>query len=164
MNNLLVIRFFLSIFLLCFITGCTSVNSKVGGVFGLDTDLQIKFDVQSDINSDEANNPSPLFVRMYELKSEKLFNKAEFIDLYERDEAVLGADFLSKQELRRFKPGEDRVEKFVTSEETRFIALYAEFFRYKDAKFKIIFPVTANNVIRNSVTIRISDNTIELLD
>lgn len=139
---------------------CTSVNSKVGGMLNLDTDLLVTFNVDSDINPDEKNRPSPLFVRMYQLKSPKMFNKADFINLYERDKEVLGADLVTKHKLKRFKPGESREELFVLDENTQFIGLYAEFLRYRNATYKLIIPVTAHNVIKNSATITISGNRI----
>lgn len=147
-----------------FIYGCSTVNSKVGGVLNLDTDLKLNFVVESDINPDEGDKPSPLFVRIYELKSEKLFEKADFIEIYERDKEVLGADFISKQELKRLTPGESRTERFVISEDARYVAIFAEFFQYQSAKPKVIFPVTTNNVFRDSVTIKVSGNTMMLED
>ena len=144
------------------LSACSSNKSRVGSVLNLDTDIKIVFDVESDINPDETNKPSPLFIRMYELKSDTLFNKANFIDLYEQDEKILGADLVRKQELKRFAPGEDREEKFVADENTQYIALFAEFFQFKDSQYKIIFPVTVNNVFRNKTTVVVSSNKVEL--
>ncbi len=60
------------------LVGCASNKSVVGGYLELDTDISIEFIVDSDSNPDELDIGSPLFVRMYELKSEKMMNKAEF--------------------------------------------------------------------------------------
>ncbi len=156
---------FLFLISACFVlVGCTTANSKVGGVLGLDTNLKLTVDAASDINPDEKNKPSPLYVRLYELKSPQLFEKSDFIEIYERDEDVLGADFIAKQELKRFVPGTERTEKLVLSKETRYIGLFAEFFEYGDAKYKIVFPVTANNVFRNAVEVRINGNNLVLVD
>ncbi|WP_246434682.1 type VI secretion system lipoprotein TssJ [Teredinibacter haidensis] len=144
--------------------GCSAGGSKVGGMLNLDTDLKLELQISSDVNPDERGKPSPLFVRFYELKSPKLFNKSDFIDIFERDEEVLEADLISKQELRRVTPGSSRTEKFVLSQETRYIALFAEFYDYKNSKYKIIFPVTANNIFRNTVKIEITGNKIILVD
>lgn len=149
----------------CFIlTGCSTANSKVGGVLGLDTNLKLTVNATSDINPDEKNKPSPLYIRLYELKSPQLFEKADFIDIYERDEEVLGADFIAKQELTRFVPGTERTESLVLSKETRYVALYAEFFDYGNSQYKIVFPVTANNVFRNKVEVRVSGNKLVLVE
>ena len=146
------------------LVGCSSGSSKVGGVLGLDTNLKLTVNAASDINPDEKDKPSPLFIRLYELKSPQLFEKADFIAMYERDEEVLGADFIAKQELTRFVPGTERTESLVLSKETRYVGLYAEFFDYGNSQYKIVFPVTANNVFRNKVEVRVSGNKLVLVE
>jgi type VI secretion system protein VasD len=145
------------------IAGCTTVNSKVGGAFNLDTDLKLEIIVDSDINPDESGTPSPLFVRLYELKATKLFERADFITLYENDKTAIGADLVAKQELKRLAPGKNTTEKFVLSKDTQYVALYAEFYQYKDAKYKVVFPVSASNVVRNAIKVKISANNLVLL-
>lgn len=142
------------------VSACSSLNSAVGGMFGADTDLTLSFKVESDINPDENKTPSPLFIRMYELKSAKLFKKANFIDIYEQDKDALGADFVAVQKLKRLKPGENRENSFVLDEKTRFVGLYAEFLNYKNAKYKIIIPVVQHDVIGTSININVSSNQI----
>jgi type VI secretion system protein VasD len=144
--------------LLIGLSACQSMNGAVGGYFGLDTDLQIDFQVDADINPDELGKASPLFIRMYELQAKKMMKKADFIEIYERDKEVLGADLVTSHKLKHFKPGKSRVEHFVLSPKTRYVALYGEFLEFKDSKFKLIIPVVANNVFRNSVIIRVSGN------
>ncbi len=140
------------------LSACQSMNAAVGGYLGLDTDLQIDFVVDADINPDELGKPSPLFIRMYELKTSKMMKKADFIGIYERDKEVLGADLVNVHKLKRFKPGESRTEHFVLGKGTNYVALYAEFLEFKGSRFKLIIPVIANNVVRNSVAIRVSGN------
>lgn len=141
-----------------FLTACQSMNAAVGGYLGLDTDLEIQFIVDADINPDELDKASPLFIRMYELKTKKMMKKADFIEIYERDKEVLGADLINSHKLKRFKPGENRTEHFVLDEKTHYVALYAEFLEFKESKYKLIIPVVANNVVRNTVIIRVSGN------
>ena len=140
------------------LSACSSINSSVGGFFNMDTDLEIKFKVDADVNPDDERKPSPLFVRMYQLKSSKMFNRANFIDLYEKDKEVLGADMISAQKLRRIKPGESRNENFVLNKDARFIGLYAEFLQYKKSSFKLLIPVVPTNVIGTSEKVLIAGN------
>lgn len=140
------------------LSACSSINSSVGGFFNMDTDLEISFKVDADVNPDDDRKPSPLFVRMYQLKSTKMFNRANFIDLYEKDKEVLGADMISKQKLRRIKPGENRTENFVLNKETHFIGLYAEFLDYKKSSFKLLIPVVPTNVVGTSEDVLIAGN------
>lgn len=144
--------------------GCSEVDSKVGGVLNLDTDLKMEIRVDSDVNPDEKGQPSPIYLRLYELKTSKLMEKSDFISLYERDKEVLGSDLLARQELKRLVPGETRNERFVLSPETQYVALFAEFFHYKKAKYKVIFPVKKNNIFRNAIEVRLSGSDIIIVD
>ena len=146
------------------LSSCTAINSGVGGYFGFDTDLKLSFKVDADINPDERKKPSPLFIRMYELKSTKMFNNSDFIDIYERDKEILGADLIAKQKLKRLKPGEDREDSFVLDEKTAYVALYAEFLQYKDSIYRVVIPVVQNNVISTQATVLISGNSIKVIE
>ena len=142
------------------LSGCSTLNTKIGGFFNADTDLTLNFKVENSINPDEKKTPSPLFVRLYELKSSKQFESANFIDLFERDKEALGESMIAKQRLKRLKPGEDREDQYVLSKETRFVGIFAEFLEYQSAKYKVIFPVDATNVFASEATVSISGNTI----
>lgn len=137
---------------------CSSVNSKVGGAFGLDTDVALKLIAAADINPDDKGRPSPLVIRLYELKTPRQFERANFIDLFERAPAVLGADLVGKQVLKPLKPGEERKDKLVVNKETRYVGLVAEFLQYKNAKYKVIVPIAAENLVASGATIRVTGN------
>lgn len=158
MKNFRLLKLILITSIFGILTACQSINGAVGGYFGLDTDLEITFEVDADTNPDELGKPSPVFIRMYELKSKKMMKKSDFIELYERDKEVLGADMLAVHKLKHFKPGDSRSEHFVLSPKTHYVALYAEFLEFKHSKYKLIIPVVANNVFRNSVVIRVTGN------
>ncbi|MCW8935088.1 MAG: type VI secretion system lipoprotein TssJ [Gammaproteobacteria bacterium] len=158
MKHFQLVKITLITFLLSVLTACQSMNGAVGGYFGLDTDLEITFEVDADINPDEMGKASPLFIRMYELKAKKMMKKADFIELYERDKEVLGADMIAVHKLKHFNPGKARSEHFVLDPKTKYVALYGEFLEFKNARYQLIIPVVANNVFRNSVVIRVSGN------
>lgn len=145
------------------LSGCSSSKSKVGSMLNLDTDLKLSFNVATDINPDDNNQPSPLFIRFYQLKSAQIFEKTDFIDIFERDQEIFGADIISKQQLKAFAPGESRVERFVLNPGVRYIAIYAEFSQYPESSYKVVFPVTENNVIRNQASIQIAGKTLTLI-
>lgn len=144
------------------VASCDSMNNKVGGVLNLDTDLKLEVMAEANVNPDESGTPSPVFVRLYELKGTQLLDKADFLAVYERDKEILGSEFVAKQELKRLAPGDSREERFVLNPETQYVALFAEFFDYKDAQYKVVFPVTTNNIVRNRVQVRLSGNRIYL--
>ncbi len=145
------------------LASCTSVNSKVGGLLDLDTDLKLSFVVDKNINPDDSKVSSPLIVRMYELKSTKAFENANFIDLYERDTDVLGKTMITQQSLKPIQPNEDSTARFVLSKGTKFIGLYAEFLQYEDAKYKVIIPVAETNVVSSTAKVQLSENMMVIL-
>jgi type VI secretion system protein VasD len=146
--------------LLVYVSAWSTMNTKIGGFFNADTDLELTFKADADINPDANGVSSPLYIRMYELKSDKQFKSADFIDLYERDKQVLGADMLGKQRLKRIVPGEERKKNFVLNKNTRFVGLYAEFQKYRNSTFKVIIPIEPTNVFASSSVVHISGNTI----
>jgi len=158
------LRFGLVFVLTINLTACAILNNKIGAALNFETDLKLSFKVDSNINQDENSNPSPLFIRLYELNSPKMFGKADFINLYDRDKDVLSTEMINKQVLKRLKPGEDSKIKLVLNKETKYVGLYAEFLDFKDSEYKTVFPVVANNVIRTSVKVYISENKIKLIE
>lgn len=143
---------------------CSSTSSTVGGWLNLDTDLKISFKVEADINPDENQRPSPLFIRMYELKSAKQFERADFVSLYERDKEILGADILNTQRLKRLTPGENSDNNFVLNKHTQYVGLFAEFLQFRNSGFKIVIPVVRQNILRSSAEIHVSGNSIIDMD
>jgi type VI secretion system protein VasD len=56
------------------------------------------------LNPNQASQPSPLVVRVYELKSVDTFNQLPFFDLFDQDVAKLGGDLLNRREVE-IQPG-----------------------------------------------------------
>lgn len=154
----------LGVFSSILLSGCSAVNHKVGSALNLDTDLKLEIVAAKDLNPDEQNSTSPVFLWLYELSSTQAFESADFIDLYERDEEILADSFIAKQELKAIVPNSTRTDNFVLSKDTRHVALFAQFYRYTDAKAKVVFPITASNVVRNTIKIELKGNTIRIVE
>jgi type VI secretion system protein VasD len=163
MNYLNILKISSLYLLVALVVGCQSSKSTVGGYFDLDTDIKIDFIIDSDINPDDIGTASPLFIRLYELKSTTMMKKADFLDVYEQDEKVLGPDMVAVHRLKRFKPGQNRSEQLVLNKDTQYVALFAEFSNFSNSKFKLIVPVVSNNVFKNSATIKVSGNQLSLV-
>ena len=67
------------------------------------------FEVVADkgLNPDEAGQPKPVMLRLYELRATAAFERSGYLDLQDKDEAPLGADFVKREEFM-FQPGEQR--------------------------------------------------------
>ena len=78
----------------------------------------------ADLNPSSSQRPSPVLLRMYELKSVTAFNQADFMSLYRGDQAALGADLVAREELT-LNPGETRPLNKTLAPETRFLGIVA---------------------------------------
>ncbi|MDH0867810.1 type VI secretion system lipoprotein TssJ [Mitsuaria sp. GD03876] len=93
------------------------------------------------LNPSVTKRPSPLLVRVYELKSANAFNSADFISLYQKDQAELGAEMVAREEMT-LQPGETRpIAKKTLSPETRFIAVFGAYRDLEHARWRAVVPV-----------------------
>jgi type VI secretion system protein VasD len=92
------------------------------------------------VNPSTSKRPSPVLVRVYELKTAAAFNSADFMSLYQRDKAELGADLLGKEEFV-LAPGESKTFAKTLSPDTRFLGVLAAYRDVEHAKWRSIVPV-----------------------
>lgn len=96
----------------------------------------------ANLNPDAAGRPSPLVVRVYSLKAQDSFQAADFFSLYEKDEQVLAADLVKREEWI-LKPGETREVKGELPPEVKFVAVVAAFRDVSRAAWRASVPVPA---------------------
>lgn len=80
----------------------------------------------ANLNPSVSQRPSPLNVRLYEMRSVADFSKADFMALYQSDVATLGNGLVLRDEFT-LAPGESRAYQRTLSPETRFIAVFAAY-------------------------------------
>lgn len=61
--------------------------------------LNMRIAAKADANRDSEGKPLAIVVRVYELKSEGVFTKADFFSLYDHDSTVLGGDLITRDEM-----------------------------------------------------------------
>jgi type VI secretion system protein VasD len=94
----------------------------------------------SELNRSVNQRASPLLLRVYELKSETAFNKADFMALYQSDQATLGADLVAREEFM-LAPGEIRPYKKTLAPETRFVGVVAAYRDLERSTWRTIAPI-----------------------
>lgn len=93
-----------SVLLLC---GCAGLFGSGTPPAKEATDLEIQIEAAALLNPDANGRPSPLLVRVYELRNEALFQDADFFSLYQTDKTVLQGDMLAVDQFI-LRPGESR--------------------------------------------------------
>jgi type VI secretion system protein VasD len=96
----------------------------------------------ADINPSVSGRPSPLLIRVYELKAPTAFNNADFVSLYQNDQATLGTELVARDEFS-LNPGDSRPLDKIVSPDTRFIGVFAAYRDLDRAKWRSVVPVQA---------------------
>lgn len=110
------------------------------------------------VNPDLRKRASPLVVRLYELKSTAAFDSADFVSLYERDQATLSAEMGAREEFV-LRPGESRNWDKMTAPDTKYIGVIAAFRDIERARWKTIVELKPGT--RNTLAIRVDSIAVE---
>lgn len=110
------------------------------------------------LNPSSSKRPSPLLLRVYELKTAAAFNSADFMSLYQRDKAELGADLLGKEEFV-LAPGESKIFAKTLALDTRFLGVVAAYRDVEHAKWRSVVPVQPGKM--HNVIIRANELSVE---
>jgi type VI secretion system protein VasD len=121
------------------LAGCSSTPK--GGT------LRAELQAAANLNPSVSLRPSPLTLRLYELKSATAFNQADFMSLFQGDQAALGADLLAREELV-LQPGEKRPYNRQLNADTRFVGLFAAYRNLEQARWRLVVPVQPGKTLK----------------
>jgi type VI secretion system protein VasD len=106
------------------------------------------------LNPSVNQRPSPLLVRVYELKSPAAFGSADFMALYQSDQATLAADLVARDEFM-LQPGENRPYKKTLGADTKFIGVIGAYRNLEKSTWRAVVAVIPNKP--QTLTIRAGD-------
>jgi len=117
------------------------------------TVVQLRIEALPDINLDGEGRPSPLLLRVYQLKELAAFNGADFFQLYQNEKSVLGADVAGKEEFI-LRPGEKRELSFEAKPETKAVGIFAAYRNLDSAQWRTstAFPPNKTSIVKLRVT------------
>jgi type VI secretion system protein VasD len=93
----------------------------------------------ADANPDRTGRPSPVVVRIYQLRTDTAFNAASFNELFEKEDEALGAELISRDEYV-LAPQDTRTLKVAIAGETRFLGAVAGFRDILNAQWRVLVP------------------------
>ena len=123
------------------------------------TKLDLTVNTSSDLNPDQSGRPSPVVVRLYSLVSPTLFENADFVSLYQNDQAVLGADFLRKEE-KDFQPSEKFSAQLDFNEKANFIGIMVAYQDIEQANWRLTLPLERGK--HNYINIKLTADSVLL--
>jgi len=105
------------------------------------TTVQVHMVVSEQANPDLNERPSPIVIRIYELKSLGKFEEGDFYKLFENYDSLLGPELIVSEQYH-LKPGDVNIIKRTLSAETRYIAVTAAFRDINQAIWKDTIQLT----------------------
>ena len=103
--------------------------------------------------------PSPVVVRVYQLKSPAAFEEADFFQLRQDEGGVLGDDLLGSDEYF-INPGASQTVLSELSPDARFVGVAAAFYDIDGAEWRATLPIPPNET--TAVTASIGEKSVAL--
>ncbi|MDE1929720.1 MAG: type VI secretion system lipoprotein TssJ, partial [Burkholderiales bacterium] len=102
------------------LAGC-ALLPKIG-IGTAPTRVEGRISAAAGLNPSVSQRPSPLVLRVYELRSATAFNQADFMALYQGDRAALAGDLVAREEYT-LEPGSSRPYDKQLDPATRYIGV-----------------------------------------
>jgi type VI secretion system protein VasD len=149
-------RVLLGLLVIASMAGCAAAPKPA------ETKMQIV--ATADVNPDGKGRPSPIVVRVFQLKTEAEFAKADFFAIYDREKEVLGGSLIAREEYT-LEPGETEDMKFEISRDARFLGVLAAY-RDQGAHWRALSPAPekglADMLKKDRLTITLGKNAVSL--
>ncbi len=115
---------------------------------------------QPNVNPDHSGRPSPVIVKMYELRSDLAFKQLDFQTLFEKPVQALGSDLIAADEIV-LVPGEARKVSYMPSPDTKYVGLLGGFRQMERAHWREIKAVDPES--GNLICIELNDASILMI-
>ena len=128
---------------LVLIAGCSSLSP-----YSQVTKVNLKLTASDQLNPDLNGRPSPIVVRLFELKHPVSFENADFFSLYERPKETLAPDMVANEEME-LRPGETVELKLSVGEGSRYVGVLAAYRDLSDTQWRYtlqVAPLSATDV------------------
>lgn len=119
------------------LTGCSSLSP-----YSTLTKLDLRLQGDTQLNPDRDGRPSPVVLRLFELKHPAAFESADFFSLYQRPKETLSPDLVSQEELE-LRPGERRALKLSVAAGSRYVGVLAAYRDLPDTRWHYVIPLQA---------------------
>lgn len=145
---------FLLTWLVASFAGCGKKNVKPPP-----TVIAAQIIVSPGVNPDQNGRPSPVVLKIYELKALGKFKAADFYGLLNDDAAMLGKDLVHSEEMH-VQPGVKQPYHRTVTTDTEYIGVIAAYRNINEAVWKAMAPVPANQT--SVFTIAVNDLTLSI--
>ncbi|TDF82462.1 type VI secretion system lipoprotein TssJ [Pseudomonas sp. H9] len=121
---------------LALLAGCSSLSP-----YSTLTKLNLTLTTSDELNPDLNGRPSPIVVRLIELKHPVAFENADFFSLYERAKESLEPDMVASEELE-LRPGETVTLKLSVEPGSRYVGVLAAYRDLSQSQWRYVLQLT----------------------
>lgn len=147
-----IMRIGLCLMVVLTLAGCAWLMSDI-------TKVDMRIVAAGDVNPDDSGRPSPVVVRLLELKSPATFQSADFFALYQDEKQTLGGDWVAREEFE-FKPGDVQDLRFALQPQSSFVAILAGYRQMEKVNWRLVLPIKLKE--KNALTVLLNSRGIEL--
>jgi len=127
------------------LTGCSSLSSDM-------SKLDLSLSGSDTLNPDLNGRPSPIVIRLIELKHPVAFQNADFFSLYERPREALSPDLVASEEIE-LRPGEKRDLKLSVQDGSRYVGVLAAYRDLPETQWRYVIEVPAKQITRADLSL-----------
>jgi type VI secretion system protein VasD len=138
------------------VAGCAALSP-----YSSMTKLDLSLAGSDQLNPDLNGRPSPIVVRLMELKHPVAFENADFFSLYQRPKEALAPDLVTLEELE-LRPGETRELKVSVQEGSRYVGVLAAYRDLPEASWRYVIAIDEQQ--HNAANLRLDERGIRNLD
>ena len=106
------------------------------------------------LNPDLHGRPSPIVLRLYELKNPVAFEHAEFFSLYQQPQETLSLDLIAHEELE-LRPGEKHELNLLTTPAGGYLGVLAAYRNLPEANWQVVIPLRVGEL--NEVKLQVDE-------
>lgn len=121
------------------------------------TKLNLTLTASDQLNPDLDGRPSPIVLRLLELKHPVAFENADFFSLYDHAKKALALDLMASEEIE-LRPGETRELKLSVNESSRYVAVFAAYRDLPETRWRYVIAMAPEQLTR--VELRLEQNGI----
>lgn len=129
--------------------------------YSAQTRLELTLTGNELLNPDINGRPSPVVIRLLELKNPVGFETHDFFSLYGRGSESLGQDLVAAEELE-LRPGQSQRLKLHTTPGGRYVGVLAAYRDLPETRWRYVIELRARNLTRADLTF--SDDGIHRLN
>ncbi len=154
-------RQFHSVVFFAIFTMFLSACSMFGDSTPKETPVKLSISASDNINPSQLSKANPVVLRFYQLSAIEAFESAQVLDLYKQDSTTLADALIKKQTISSILPNELRQITLALQPNTKFLAVFAQFSDYSQAKTKAWLDISKIDDLEN-ITLSIESLTINM--